>query len=597
MFAEGTCYLFFGTIHIGMNGASMSHPDFEMIESEELAQGTGLVPVYPLTAGITQKMMRALTKHAMPAADATPEVIPEKIVVSRHLAPPSYAFRHIHFPENEHNLKSSRYRLIYEELFLLQAGLFYIRSRGSQRKTAVSTKDSKTQLIDSDEVSKEFAGLLTYKLTGAQQRSTAEIYADIQADRPMARLLQGDVGSGKTAVAMAAALLAARMGKQTLYMAPTEILASQQYAEFERVFEKAGLKVGYLVSGLTAAEKNSVKNDLATGTINILVGTHALLEEDVRPACLGLAITDEQHRFGVAQRLKLQEKNTKNPINVLVMTATPIPRTLAMLLYGDLDSSVLDEMPPGREPVKTHLAGSKKRDATYDFAEKVMEKGHQVYVVAPAIEETEEDEAGRSFIEESGLKTVTGIAEELSKRFPNHCVSALHGRMKPVEKDEIMARFSAGEINLLVSTTVVEVGVNVPNATLMIVENAERFGLAQLHQLRGRVGRGSKKSHCILISDSDSELAVKRSEALESTNDGFRIAEMDLLLRGPGDLFGVRQHGLPELKIADPAKHLEVVREAGEDVKAIFAEDPLLEAQEYAALRKRLNDTWLRSAG
>jgi ATP-dependent DNA helicase RecG len=337
-----------------------------------------------------------------------------------------------------------------------------------------------------------------------------------------------------------------------------------------------------------------------------LIGTHALIEEDVRAPRLGLAITDEQHRFGVAQRLRLQEKGAgdrEEAIHVLVMTATPIPRTLAMLLYGDLDASALDEMPPGRQPVETRLIGGSKRDAAYDFAENEMAKGRQVYVVAPMIDETEVD---ADKIEPSPfcpcppfcpVKTVGGLAEELIERFSDRRIGVLHGRMKATEKDAVMTRFVSGDIDLLVSTTVVEVGVNVPNASLMIVENSERFGLAQLHQLRGRVGRGAAKSFCVLISDSGSELAARRGKALEQTNDGFQIAEMDLLLRGPGDLFGVRQHGLPELKIADPARHIEVVHEAGEDVKALFAEDPLLEAPEHAALRTKLDGTLLGSAG
>jgi ATP-dependent DNA helicase RecG len=582
-FEEGARYLFYGAVRVSLDGPSMSHPDFERVEKGEDVQGAGLVPVYALTAGVTQKTLRNLMAQALPAAGTEREVIPENAVTMRHLAPPSYALPNIHFPENEHALKSARYRLIYEELFLLQAGLFLMRNRGRQKGTGLvsSKKDAGTVPFCLPDVKAEFASLLPYALTGAQERAIAEIYADMQDGKPMARLLQGDVGSGKTAVAMAAALLAARSGRQTLYMAPTEILAAQQAAEFARIFSPAGLRVGYLASGLSSAGKTAVKDGLAAGEIDILVGTHALLEEDVRPLRLGLAVTDEQHRFGVAQRLKLQEKGVGGTAGVLVMTATPIPRTLAMLLYGDLDASALDEMPPGRKPIETRLIGADKRDAAYDFAGKEMAKGRQVYVVAPMIDEEEEEG-------ETGLKTVVGLAEELAARFPGRRLGVLHGRMKPAEKETAMTRFASGEIDLLVSTTVVEVGVNVPGATMMIIENAERFGLAQLHQLRGRVGRGAEKSRCVLLSDSGSEIAVKRGKALESTNDGFRIAEMDLLLRGPGDLFGVRQHGLPELKIADPARHIEVVHEAGADVKALFAKDPLLEAPEHAALRDRL---------
>ncbi|GHU64265.1 ATP-dependent DNA helicase RecG [Clostridia bacterium] len=654
-FIEGGRYLFYGTVRASLNGASMAHPDFEKIDEPadgEAVKAAGFVPVYALTAGVTQKILRNLIGHAIPAADAEGEMIPSRIVTARHLAPPSYALRNIHFPENEHALKSARYRLIYEELFLLQAGLFLLRNRGSRLGArddgCVSLRPPTFALLSPplsafaslsvfplptevggkkasrnpniDNVREEFAGLLPYSLTGAQERAIAEIFADMQEARPMARLLQGDVGSGKTAVAMAAALLAGRRGTQTLYMAPTEILAVQQAAEFARVFAQTGLKVACLTSGLTTAGKTAVKEALAAGEIDILVGTHALIEDDVLPSRLGLAVTDEQHRFGVAQRLRLQEKGHRRgdgsagAVDVLVMTATPIPRTLAMLLYGDLDASALDEMPPGRKPIRTRLAGAEKRDAVYEFAEKVMAKGRQVYVVASMIDERETDDGlrvgdrndmgcGHNDIgggpgdDGSALKTVTGLAEELAARFPHRRIGVLHGRMKPAEKDVVMTRFVAGEIALLVCTTVVEVGVNVPNATLMIIENAERFGLSQLHQLRGRVGRGAAKSHCVLISDSNSELAVKRGKALEETNDGFKIAEMDLLLRGPGDLFGVRQHGLPELKIADPAKHIEVVQESGEDVKALFARDPLLKAPEHAALRIKLDEILLGVSG
>ncbi|MDR0876388.1 MAG: ATP-dependent DNA helicase RecG [Clostridiales Family XIII bacterium] len=634
VFAEGARYLFYGAVRVSLDGPSMSHPDFERIEGGADVKGPGLVPVYGLTAGVTQKMLRNLLAQAIPAAEAEAEVIPGSVVTARHLAPPLYALTNIHFPSDEHALKSARYRLIYEELFLLQAGLFLLRNRGKAKGETkgdgscvfLGKTHEPSPFVSLLSVREEFAGLLPYALTGAQERAISEVFADMAADRPMARLLQGDVGSGKTAVAMAAALFASRRGAQTLYMAPTEILAAQQAAEFARVFEGTGLRVGYLASGLPAGEKAAVKAALAAGDIDILIGTHALIEEDVRAPRLGLAITDEQHRFGVAQRLRLQEKGAGGAaagIHVLVMTATPIPRTLAMLLYGDLDASALDEMPPGRQPVETRLIGADKRDAAYDFAEKEMAKGRQVYVVAAMIDETEVDAdvdspiksanddgdaddasspcggRGDSSLESAGvrLKTVVGLAEELAARFPHRRVGVLHGRLKPAEKDEAMGRFASGEIDLLVSTTVVEVGVNVPNAALMIVENAERFGLAQLHQLRGRVGRGAAKSFCVLISDSGSELAARRGEALVSTGDGFRIAEMDLLLRGPGDLFGVRQHGLPELKIADPARHIEVVHEAGEDVKAVFAQDPLLEAPEHAALRTKLDGTLLGNAG
>ncbi|MCL2110728.1 MAG: ATP-dependent DNA helicase RecG [Clostridiales bacterium] len=598
-FSEGGEYWVYGTPRRDLAGATMTHPDFEEITNEDEGRedgqsGKGIVPVYPLTAGITQKYLRSLVRAALPAAALVDDALPSGLTRERRLAPASYSLANIHFPEDEHGLNAARYRLVYEELFLLQMRLLYARGLAASEETG-------GRICAEGVVESDAASLFPYELTGAQSRAISEIRADMASVSPMNRLLQGDVGSGKTAVAAAAALFAAKSGYQTAVMAPTEILASQHAGEFALMFKGTNARTALLTSGLSAAEKREVREALKSGSIDIVIGTHALIEPDVVFSRLGLVVTDEQHRFGVRQRLGLQKKGTAP--DTLVMTATPIPRTLALMLYADLDVSVLDEMPPGRKAVATRFVNSAKRDAVYDFAEREMEKGRQVYVVAPMIGD-EGDMSGEGEGATPGvgdeppcdgdagvpMATALGLGEELAARFPHRCVKALHGRMKTVHKDGIMREFAAGDIDMLVSTVVIEVGVNIPNATMMIVENSERFGLAQLHQLRGRVGRGADKSYCVLISDSESELSIKRGEALASEQDGFRIAELDLSLRGPGDLFGVRQHGLPEFKIADPAKHIGILAQASEDAKALLACDPGLELEEHAALRRMIGE-------
>ena len=571
-FTEGAEYWVYGTPRRDLAGVSMAHPDFEPASAGEgaddaqgSAAGPGIVPVYPLTAGVSQRNIRSLVRAALHAAEQAPENLPKELTEERRLAPLSYALWHIHFPEDEHALNAARYRLVYEEFFMLQARLLYRRSvtgAGAEGKRTCAAAFS----------ADDAAGLFPYELTKAQQRSIEEIRSDMAGSTQMNRLLQGDVGSGKTAVAAASAMFAAKSGFQSVIMAPTEILAAQHYEEFSRIFGETGIRIALLTSGLTPRQKNEVKEGLRNGETDIAIGTHALLEPDVAFIRLGLVVTDEQHRFGVQQRLTLREKG--GAPDTLVMTATPIPRTLALMLYADLEVSVLDEMPPGRKAVSTRFVDPDRRAAVYDFAEREMAEGRQVYVVAPKIGDDEEAEAEKQGDSEfdTMLSTALGLAEELALRFPHRRVEALHGRMKSGEKEDIMRAFSAGEIDMLVSTVVIEVGVNVPNATMMIVENAERFGLAQLHQLRGRVGRGAAKSYCVLISDSKSGLAVKRCETLAKENDGFRIAELDLTLRGPGDIFGVRQHGLPEFKIADPAKHMEILKKANHDAQRYAAQ-------------------------
>ena len=605
VFREGAEYWVYGTAHRDLAGVSMAHPEIESIQQgdaeagEGSSAGTGIVPVYPLTAGISQKYLRGLVRAAIPSAVFAQEVLPEGIIKERRLAPIGYALEHIHFPADEHALHAARYRLVYEELFLFQARMF-CAGRTDAADTGIRTIDGRCTAEDA-------AAIFPYELTGAQLRVIEEVYADMAGLAPMRRLLQGDVGSGKTAVAAAAAFFAAKGGFQTAIMAPTEILAAQHFNEFSRFFKDTGVSVCLLTSGLSPAQKRETKEGLKSGEKTIAIGTHALIEPDISFSNLGLVVTDEQHRFGVRQRLRLREKG-KAP-ETLVMTATPIPRTLALMLYADLDLSVLDEMPPGRKPVTTRFINSGKRDDAYDFAERVMASGRQVYVVAPSIGNEDDCEAETALDRladdasplRSSLSVFAGtrngrlasaldLAEEMTERFPHRRVAVLHGRMKGEKKEEIMLRFAAGGIDMLVSTVVIEVGVNVPNATMMIIENADRFGLAGLHQLRGRVGRGAAKSYCVLISDADTELAVKRCETIAGETDGFKIAELDMELRGSGDLFGVRQHGLMEFKLADPAKHIEILQMANRDAQAVIARDPDLSLPEHARLRSMIGE-------
>ena len=403
-----------------------------------------------------------------------------------------------------------------------------------------------------------------------------EIERDLESSTAMNRLVQGDVGCGKTAVAEIAMYKAVKSGYQAVLMAPTEILAAQHFDGISRAFEAHGIRTAFLTGSLKAAQKREVLEQIATGEAQVIIGTHAVIQPDVEFSRLGLVITDEQHRFGVRQRVKLREKG-ENP-NVLVMTATPIPRTLSVILYGDLDVSIIDELPPGRQQTVTRCLKSEKRGECYDFVEQQLKQGRQAYVVTPLIEESETLDA----------KSAEQVAAELKKRFRGYSVELIHGAMSQDEKDRIMESFSRGETDVLVATVVIEVGINVPNATVIVIENSERFGLAQLHQLRGRVGRGSRRSYCFLILDGGSEIAEKRGQIMEASSDGFFIAEEDLKLRGPGEIFGTRQHGLPDLAITDLSKHMKILEQAKEEAKAMLADDPALDAHEHSALRRRI---------
>ncbi|MBE6029264.1 MAG: ATP-dependent DNA helicase RecG [Clostridiales bacterium] len=560
---RGDRLAFFGKPVMNRDRLQVVHPQFE---KEETVQ-TGILPIYPLTSGVTQREMRRLQKLATPLYGQVESILSEETVRRNNLCDLEYAIRNVHFPEERQHYLEAKYRLVFDEFMALETGL--MASKMNERFEGEGTKF----LNDGSE--EEFIKSLPYPLTRAQQRCVEEITADLISAKPMNRLIQGDVGSGKTVVAQTAMYKAVRSGYQAAMMAPTEILARQHYEGMSRDFAAFGIKTGFLTGSMKAAEKRQVLEEVADGTIQILIGTHAVIQPEVSFRNLGLVITDEQHRFGVSQRIKLKDKG-ESP-NVLVMTATPIPRTLAVVLYGDMDVSVIDEMPPGRMPIVTHcLSGEDARQKCYDFVERQIQQGRQAYVVTPLIDESEAMDA----------RSVTQVYEELAARFAR--TEMIHGAMKQSEKDAIMARFSAGETDVLVSTVVIEVGINVPNATVMVVENAERFGLAQLHQLRGRVGRGQWQSYCFLINEGRSELAEQRGKIMEASSDGFYIAEEDLKLRGPGEIFGTRQHGLPDMKLADMVRHMDVLNAARDEAKALLEEDPRLARPENGPLKRRV---------
>lgn len=539
------------------------HPEFEKAENAQ----TGILPIYPLTSGISQREMRKIQQNLEPLYAKAESVLSDETIVRNNLCNLEYAIRNVHFPVQKKNLLEAKYRLIFDEFMVLETGLL------SSKMDAVNVSAGVSCGLPG--VESTFIDKLSYPLTSAQARCVREIVDDLEGNRRMNRLIQGDVGSGKTIVAEIAIYKAVMNGFQAVMMAPTEILARQHYDNFIKDFAREGITVGFLTGSMKAADRKRVLDELAAGKIQVLVGTHAVIQPAIQFKNLGLVITDEQHRFGVNQRIKLKEKGA-NP-NVLVMTATPIPRTLAVVLYGDMDVSVIDEMPPGRQPVKTYCVNSStSRDSCYDFVERQIKQGHQAYVVTPLIDESEAMDA----------KSAQQVYEELKKRFPR--TEVIHGGMKQVEKDGIMERFNSGKIDVLVATVVIEVGINVPNATVMVIENAERFGLAQLHQLRGRVGRGRWQSYCYLILGSNSELAEKRGKIMEESSDGFFIAEEDLKIRGPGEIFGTRQHGLPDMKLADMVRHMEVLNAARDEAKIILTDDPQLIKPANQPLKRRI---------
>ena len=564
-FNVGSTYTFFGKITLNNGRRQMAHPEFHILGEKEDVRG--IFPVYPLTEGMTQSTLRKLIKEVLPLADESKEWLAQDITDKYNLCSPSYAMKNIHFPTDERQVKEARYRMVFEELLILQTGLFYIKKGKASEGEGISIKD-----VPLD----EFMSRLPFELTKGQKKVWEEIQNDLKSDKSMNRLVQGDVGSGKTIVAELAMYKTIKNGFQAVMMAPTELLAKQHLASLKRHFGPLGVNVDLLCSSLKTKEKQDVLARLESGEIDILVGTHAVIQPNVKFKSLGLVITDEQHRFGVNQRTLLAEKG-KNP-NVLVMTATPIPRTLAVILYGDLDISIIDTMPKGRKPIKTFLRKEDSRHDIYEFVRKEIKVGRQAYVVAPLIEESENLDC----------HSAEELYEELSSMYSDLRVGLVHGAMKQEEKDSVMEAFALGNIDVLVSTVVIEVGIDVGNATIMVIENCERFGLAQLHQLRGRVGRSDHQSYCILVSGKDNKISDKRNEIMVNSTDGFVIAEEDLKLRGPGEIFGTRQHGLPELNISDLVKHVSILEDVKQVAAEIIKDDPSLSKDENLILRNKV---------
>ena len=551
-FKTGEEYMFFGKISQKGGKREIVNPVFEKPDKKKY---TGrIVPIYPLTGKLTQKILQTAMESAIKVRGEIDEYLPREIREKFNLAEVNFAMKNIHFPDNFDNYRIARRRFVFEELFTLQLALLVKKGRKDKEK-----REPFGNVGCRDEMIKN----LPFALTNAQKRVVDEIATDFLKSTPMNRLVQGDVGSGKTCVAAISMYMAVKNGYQAAIMAPTEILATQHYDTFLEFFKNTDIRV-CLLTGSTRG-KSALYDKIKSGEYDVVVGTHAIIQKDVEYNNLGLVIADEQHRFGVSQRAELAEKG-ENP-HVLIMTATPIPRTLAFILYGDLDISIIDELPPGRKPVATYAVGESMRDRIYAFLKKNIDAGMQGYVVCPLIEETEN----------ADLKNATDLKSRLEKIFPDISIGLMHGKMKPKEKDEIMRMFSGGDIKILVSTTVIEVGVNVRNSNVMIIENAERFGLSQLHQLRGRVGRGQDKAYCVMFFNGNNEVTKKRMETMCMSNDGFYISEQDLKLRGPGDFFGTRQHGLPDMKIANLFEDMDILKSAQEGVKMILKSDPHLE--------------------
>ena len=561
---EGDEFLFFGRVGGNLYRKEMNSPEIEPSEGADRIR-----PIYPQTHGLNSKIIEKLVRTALTECrDELVDPIPLWLREKYCLMNLPDSLWNIHFPKSPDYLEEARRRLIFEELLILQLGLEKMRSQTQKNAGAIIERD----------FSEEYFSHLPFSPTGAQRRAVKEAMRDMMSGRQMNRLLQGDVGSGKTAVAAALVYSAAKNSMQSALMAPTEVLAEQHYKTFLKLFEGCGINVELLTGSDTAAQKRRKKEALKAGEIDLLIGTHAIIQSDVEFKSLALVITDEQHRFGVEQRNALGEKG-ENP-HLYVMSATPIPRTLALIIYGELDISILDELPPGRQKIETYAVTSELRQRAYNYVKKHLDAGRQGYIICPLVDEGESD---------TELASAVKYADELQRGdFRGYTVGLMHGKMKSVDKKKVMESFSKGETQLLVSTTVIEVGVDVPNAVIMVIENAERFGLSQLHQLRGRIGRGQYKSTCILITDAKNDTAQRRMKVMETTTDGFKIADEDLRLRGPGEFFGSRQHGLPEMKIADMLEDRSTLEETQRAAREIIAHDPELSSPESVALKNEI---------
>ena len=561
---EGDEFLFFGRVGGNFYRKEMSSPEIEPAEGADRIR-----PIYPQTHGLNSKMIEKLVRTALTECrDELVDPIPLWLREKYCLMNLPDSLWNIHFPKSPDYLEEARRRLIFEELLILQLGLEKMRSQTQKNAGAIIERD----------FSDEYFSHLPFSPTGAQRRAVKEAMRDMMSGRQMNRLLQGDVGSGKTAVAAALVYSAAKNSMQSALMAPTEVLAEQHYKTFLKLFEGCSINVELLTGSDTAAQKRRKKEALKAGEIDLLIGTHAIIQSDVEFKSLALVITDEQHRFGVEQRNALGEKG-ENP-HLYVMSATPIPRTLALIIYGELDISILDELPPGRQKIETYAVTSELRQRAYNYVKKHLDAGRQGYIICPLVDEGESD---------TELASAVKYADELQRGdFRGYTVGLMHGKMMSADKKKVMESFSKGEAQLLVSTTVIEVGVDVPNAVIMVIENAERFGLSQLHQLRGRIGRGQYKSTCILITDAQNDTAQRRMKVMETTTDGFKIADEDLKLRGPGEFFGSRQHGLPEMKIADMLEDRSTLEETQRAAKEIMARDPELSSPESTALKNEI---------
>ena len=551
MLKSGEEYLFYGKMTLGKFSAhEMISPMFI-----KASQKMEIRPIYPQNKNITSRVIQSAVQNVLENIDEIPEYLPQGILERYNLVSLDNAIRNIHFPKDDEELQQARDRLIFDELFILQLSLLSLKNENTEITTENIIRENYTE---------EFFNILPFRPTNAQKRAVEEAVSDMQSGKQMNRLLQGDVGSGKTAVAAAIVYTVSKNGMQSALMAPTEVLATQHFETFTKLFENTGIKCELLVGSTKAKNKKEIKERLKNGEIDLIIGTHAIIQDDVEFQRLGLVITDEQHRFGVKQRTGLCSKG-ENP-HVYVMSATPIPRTLALIFFGDLKVSILDELPPGRQKIDTYAVRTNKRGSMFQFVRQHLDMGYQAYIVCPLVEESELFQ---------GVISAEEYYEKAQVPFNGYKLDLLHGKMTPKKKDEVMMKFKSGETQLLISTVVIEVGVDVPNAVIMIIENAERFGLSQLHQLRGRVGRGKAKSHCILVTDATGDEATARMKIMCDTTDGFKIADEDLKLRGPGDFFGTRQHGLPKLKIADILTDTRILMQTQELAKEMIEENGL----------------------